>query len=193
MNELLDKLNPSQVVAVICSVAGAAALVVFILAVLYYQLRALADDTALKQSWQQADLALRQELVRRNLPPAELKLALEALGADAPAAATSSGRVPSDDETMAKLLKHLVYCSEDVDGEVVEETVALVAAADRSVQRCVADALEDLVTDGYSGEAVFATVRAMCKAGAKKAVEPAKAEPAAGKPPIDLQFDRAVN
>src|SRR4051812_37203536 len=101
MSELIEKLSPPQLTAVLCSFAGAVALVVFILAVLYYQLRALADQTALARERQSADvamqkeqvaaeIALKQELVKRNLPPEELKLVLETLGA-ASAAAESSG------------------------------------------------------------------------------------------------------
>src|SRR5436309_1269751 len=92
MSELIEKLNAQQLTALLCSVAGAVVLVVFILAVLHYQLRALADQTALARERQTADvamqreqvaadIALKQELVKRNLPPEELKLVLETFGA----------------------------------------------------------------------------------------------------------------
>ena len=61
MSELFERLNPSQLTAVLCSFAGAVTLVVFILSVLHYQLRALSDQTALERERQNADIAMQKE------------------------------------------------------------------------------------------------------------------------------------
>src|SRR4051794_33195849 len=107
MSELFDKLTPPQMTAVLCTVAGVVALVVFIVSIWSYQVRALADYTALQRERQaadiamqkdqvQADIALKQELVRRNLPAAELKLALEAIESTSPAPLAEVGGESDD-------------------------------------------------------------------------------------------------
>jgi hypothetical protein len=209
MPEVFDKLTPPQLTAVICTVAGVVALVVFIVSIWSYQVRALADQTALQRERQnadiamqkeqvQADLAMKQELVKRNLPPEELRLALEAI--ESVSAASGEEAEEEDDgaddteDAAARVLKQLTSCADEVDGKTVEETVALVAAADPSTLQTLGDVLDDCIANGQSADTLYAVARALCKSAAKKPESPpAKAErvAAAEKPPIDLQFERS--
>jgi hypothetical protein len=213
MSEIFDKLTPPQLTAVICTVAGVVALVVFIVSIWSYQVRALADQTALERERQnadiamqkeqvQADIALKQELVKRNLPAAELKLALEAIESASPVASDEEAEEEDEgveeedgEDPAGRVLKTLTAWGDEVDSKIVEETVALVAAADRSTLRVLADVLDESAKSA-SSQTAFAIARAFCKAAANKpAGSSAKAEvvaePVAGKPPIDLQFQRS--
>src|SRR5262245_37312253 len=133
MSEILDKLTPPQLTAVMCTVAGVVALVVFIVSIWSYQARALADETALQRERQnadiamqkeqvQADIALKQELVKRNLPAAELKLALEAIES---ASAAPDVEVEEDEDVeeedtedpATEVLKQLGRCGDGVDSQ----------------------------------------------------------------------------
>ena len=75
----------------------------FILSIAHYQHRYLADDTALKRERQQAEQAMKQEVLKRNLPPTELKLTLDAIGVI---------ESPVGEDVRASLIRNLVYCSE---------------------------------------------------------------------------------
>lgn len=188
MAEFFDKWTPGQFTLLVMTVGIAVTLVVFILSITHYQMRALADGTALERERLAAGQALRQDLLRRNLPPADLKLTLAALGLEAGGAAPAGW----DGDQSAAVLKGLLACSSGVPAADVEETVALAAGANPAVQRALSAMLADAAENGYDGEQVFATVRAVCKAGVK-AAEPARAEPAAGsKPDLDLRFDREL-
>lgn len=189
MSEFFDKLTPPQLTAVICTVSGVAALVAMITAIWSYQVRALADETALARERQvadiamqkeqvQADIALKQELVRRNLPAAELKLALEAIESSSPAYDAEDEDGDGGDAA-ARVLKILGAVGDDVDGEVVEETVALVAATNPAVLPTLADVLEECHGNDQGGETLFAVARAFCKANARRES-------------IDAAFERAV-
>lgn len=154
--DILERLSPSQLTALVATVVGSVVLIVFIAAVWHYQSRALADETALKRERQQAEFALRQEVLKRNLPPAELRTALDTLGLEG-----AGGDLDADDR--AALIKNLVYCAEGAPPTAIEETVALVAAADPVTRRGVFLALTDLVEDESQGEHVLATIRALCR------------------------------
>jgi hypothetical protein len=198
MSELFDKLTPPQLTAVFCTVAGVVALVVFIVSIWSYQVRALADSTALQRERQAADIALKQELVRRNLPAAELKLALEAVESTSRAPVPEFGAESDDGEDQdarARVLKTLAACGDGVANALIEETVTLVTAADGRKVQVLADVLDECVENGQSGQTTYVIARAFCKSAAKEpACPPVKAEPAAesaAKPPIDLQFERS--
>lgn len=170
MAEFFQSWTPYQFTMLVMTVCITAGVIVFILSIAHYQLRALADHTALERERAQAAFTLRQDLVRRGLPAAELRAALDALGPEptVPAAV-------ADGELTAQLLQGLVACGKGVSAGDIEATVASVTAADPATRRAVAELLETAVDDGYEGEPVFATVRAACRAAGPK--------PAAGRRP----------
>jgi len=193
MSELFERLNPSQLTAVLCSFAGAVTLVVFILSVLHYQLRALSDQTALERERQNADIAmqkeqvmseiaLKQELVKRNLPPEELRLVLETLGAVSaapePEAAEEESAAGGEDQA-ARVLKQLAYYG-DVDGDTIEETVALVAATDPSALGTLAEVLDDCIANDHSGDVAYSIARAYCQAHPQAPAAEPEHEPSGG-------------
>jgi hypothetical protein len=179
MAEFFDRWSPGQITLLVMTVGIAAAVIVFILAITHYQLRALADHTALERERAQAAFALRETLVRRNLPAAELRSALDALGLDA----GGSPPAAADGELTAAILKGLMACGKGVSAGDIQATVAEVTAADPATQRAVAEVLDDAAENGYEGEQVFATVRAACQAARRRP------EPAAEKREIDLQLE----
>jgi hypothetical protein len=196
MSDVFDKLTPSQLTAVICTLAGAVALVAMITAIWSYQVRALADQTALERERLQADIAMqkeqvqagiamKQELLKRNLPPAELKLALEAIDASSASSEAEGEDEPADsgteggtDENAALVLKQLASCADAVDSETVEETIALVAATDPAALGTLGDVLNDCISNDKDGDTIYAIARAFCKANPK--------------PVDDAEFERAV-
>jgi hypothetical protein len=154
--ELLDKLSPEQLLGFSAVVLGTAVTIVFIVAIWHFQLKYLADETALKRERQQAELALKQELAKRNLPPGELRLVLDSLGLDGAEGDLS-------DEERAALIRNLVCCAKGAPAAAIEETAALVNTAGPTTRRAVAAALEELVEEEVHGEHVLATIRAMCR------------------------------
>src|SRR4051812_9358290 len=68
MPDFLANMSSDQRLAALAIAAGAVVTVVFILAILWYQLQALATQTALKR-----------EVMGRNLSPADTKLMLDSL------------------------------------------------------------------------------------------------------------------
>jgi hypothetical protein len=154
--ELLDKLTPEQLLGAISTLIGGIVLIVFIVAIWHFQVKYLADDTALKREKQQADLALKQEVWKRNLPPAELRMTLGSLGLDGPAD-------DLDPEERAALVRNLVLCAEGSPADAIEETVGLVHAADPATRKAVASAVAELAEAEEKGEHVLATIRAMCR------------------------------
>lgn len=176
MAEFFQSWSPYQFTMLVMTVCITAGVIVFILSIAHYQLRALADHTALERERAQAAFALRQDLVRRGLPAAELRASLDALGPE------PGGPAVADGELTAKLLQGLMACGQGVSAADIEATVAAVAAADPATRRAVAKLLESAADEGYEGEPVFATVRAVCRAAGPK--------PAAGpKADIDLQLE----
>lgn len=205
MPDIFEPFTTQQVPAIVA--AGGATLValVFIVSILYYQLRLLADHTSLAREKQQGELTLKQELLRRNVPTEDLKKALDALQiAEDPLAAPprpTPAPVPAlpagtDESLRAKVVKDLVYLGDDVESETIEETVTLVAAADRATLLTLSPLLDELARLGVEGDKVFATIAAMCKAARQRpapAPEPARlAEPVSAESGIDLQFADAI-
>jgi hypothetical protein len=204
MPEVFDPFTTQQVPAIVA--AGGATLVTLalILSVLYYQLRLLADHTALARERQQGEMNIKQELIRRNVPPEDLKKALGALqlgGGDplaAPPPVPSPSPVPvssveTDEALRARVVKDLVYMGDDVEPEIIEETVTLVAATDRATLLTLSPLLAEFANLAVDGDKVFATIAAMCKAARQRpapAPEPAPAP--AGESGIDLQFADAI-
>ena len=66
MELLIERLSPGQLVAVISVISGCTVAIVMILAITWYQLQALANDTGLKREKQQAEIAMRQKAFERT-------------------------------------------------------------------------------------------------------------------------------
>lgn len=176
MTEFFDKWTPGQFTLLVMTVGIAVTLVVFILAITHYQMRALADSSALERERLAAGQALRLELLRRNLPPTDLKLALDALGLEA-------GAVPPAADT-AQAVANLLACAGDASPAEVEEGTALVVGAGPDERRVAAEVLQKAADEGQAGPAVLAVVRAVCR--------PAAGPAGAPKSDLDLRFDREL-
>jgi len=81
----LEQWSAAEVLILVGVCAASVTLVTLILTVYRYNLRALADETALRRERQQAEIALRRELVQKNLPVQELVRCLGLVKVDEPA------------------------------------------------------------------------------------------------------------
>lgn len=185
MDEFFSRWRPEDFLLLAMTLCITAGVVVFILSIAHYQLRALADHTALERERAQAGFALRQDLVGRNLPAEELRAALGALGLEGGGSGPARP-VPADEELTAKLLHGLMACGKGVSSHDIQVTVAEVTAADPAIQRAVARVLDQALEEGYEGEQVYATVRAACQAAGLR--KPAPAGPAPRRD-IDLRLE----
>ncbi len=208
MSEYLDKLSPPQVLAALAITCGAVVLLVFILAVLWYQLQSLSDQTVLERERQQTEGALKKELLKRELSPADLRVAVEALAlpvTPAPAASPAAASVlrrpvapaptPGPDGTellRTMAIKDLIALSEDVAPGEVEELTGMLMSADRAALATAYRLLADLAGEGVSGARVFAAVRAVCRATPPAAHAPAPMPGPTAAPPRREEIDLEV-
>jgi hypothetical protein len=170
MPAFLETWPPDKVLILALIVAGATCLIVLILAILRYNMRALADATAL----QRERLNLKRELIQRGLPAQELEQAITLLKLNEdPAAAAAWARPkrfdgqPTDGQIDAGVAEHLALLDE-VSPERLEQTISLVRATDRDGKEAALALLENLQEkreEGVEpqGEVVLAAVRSLCR------------------------------
>jgi hypothetical protein len=155
-----DTWTPGQFLALVATVAGAVSLIVLILTVYGYNLRALADATALQRERLQAETSLKRELSQRGLPPQELEQAVKVLHLDEPPPAA---RVPDNELSEAEFAT--IVCSlEGITPQAVEEILTLVRAADGTGKRTALSVIQGLMGRGVeAGPLALAAVRSLCR------------------------------
>jgi hypothetical protein len=162
MDALLERLSSGQIVAVISIVVGGIVALAMIVAISKYQFQALADDTALRQEKQQADLALREKLIERREARGETAGVAEllALAAGPP----DNGKADSE---LAKRFGML-----DASAGEIERTLVLALAADAGRKQMIVSVMDELLEGGAESEAILAAVRPLCPPAAPSKEKP---------------------
>jgi len=174
MGTFLAHWAPTEILFLFGLCALVVSILALILAVYRYNVRALADQTALQRDRQQAEMALKRELIQRGLPAQELEryVDLLRLADQQPASPTSfkpASPSPSregagfSDEGLRAQLAQSIASLEDVSAEEIEQTLALVMAVDRDRQTAVLNLIEELSANETNPEATLAAVRALCR------------------------------
>jgi hypothetical protein len=166
--------SPAEVGLLVTILSGAVCLLALILAVLRYNLRALADATALKREYLNAEVALKRDLIQRGLPVEEMEKAIQLLKLEEPPAAAAN-RPPSTltgGQLDAEIVEHLALL-EGVSPDGIEQVISLVRVADRDGKEAARVLLENLQAkkelEGIEtqGEVVLAAVRSLCRPSEK--------------------------
>jgi hypothetical protein len=189
MPGFLQTWPPEQVLVLALIVAFAACLLVLILAVLRYNLRALADATALQREQLNANGALarerlsavctlKRELLQRGLPPHELEQAIQLLKLDEPPDVVPALKLPrnntgkTDQQLEAEILARLAVL-DNVDPVELQEIGGLLRGAGRETKEATLSLVGEL-EENAGGDVVVAAVRSLCR--------PAEKPPANGLP-----------
>lgn len=151
MFAVLADQSPQEFMAMIYG--GALVAIVLILTTWNYYVRALADETALKRERQEAELALKRELIQKGLSTDELARRLELLRLDE----------PRDTDAEANLVKNLALLP-DLPGETIESTLNLIHGIGPARQQAILGVVEELIGQDAASPAVIAAVRSMCNA-----------------------------
>jgi hypothetical protein len=152
MDALLERLSSGQIVAVISIVVGGIVALAMIVAISKYQFQSLADDTALRQEKQQADLALRDKLIERREASGD-KAGIEellALGISPPA-------TDKADTELAKRFGML-----DASAGEIERTLMVALAVDAERKKMIVAVMDELLECGAESDAILAAVRPLC-------------------------------
>jgi len=152
MDALLERLSSGQIVAVISIVVGGVVALAMIIAISRYQFQSLADDTAIKQEKQQADLALREKYLERREAAGEKVTVGELLALGA--VTTEGGKADVD---LAARFGKL-----DASADHIERTLALALAVDPERKRIIVSVMDELIENGAEAEAILAAVRPLC-------------------------------
>jgi hypothetical protein len=152
MDALLERLSPGQIVAVISIVVGGVVALAMIIAITRYQFQSLADDTALRQEKQQADLALRAKLIERREATGDKATIGELL-----ALGTATADNGKADVDLARRFGML-----DASAEHIERTLSLALAVDPERKRMIVSVMDDLIESGAEAGTILAAVRPMC-------------------------------
>jgi hypothetical protein len=151
-------------IGMIAVVLGFILLFTFILAIYRYNVRALADQTTLQRERQQAEMNLKRELIQRGLPAQELERYVDLLRlADQPPPAPSApqGSTNLSDEGLRVRLAQDIASLEDIEGEDIEKTLALLTDASRERQTAVLKLIEDLTASGAETGVILAAIRSL--------------------------------
>lgn len=154
MDALLERLSPGQIVAVISIFVGGIVALAMIIAITRFQFQSLADETALKQEKQQADLALRDKLIERREANGEKATVGELLALGT--LSVENGKTDTDLATRFGML--------DAGADEIEETLKLVLSADGERKKMIASVMEELLDAGAESDAILAAVRPLCTA-----------------------------
>jgi hypothetical protein len=159
MAAFFDSWSPGQFLALVATVAGSVSLVILILTVYGYNLRALADATALRREQLNAEMSLKRELIQRGRPPLELEHAIKLLKLDEPPPAPNTPD-PFGDWGEAEFAKRAASL-EKITPEDLEEVIALVRAVDGPRKRAALSVLAALADQGVEGPVAVAAIRSL--------------------------------
>jgi len=165
MDVLLERLSSGQIVAVISIVTSGIVAVSMIIAISKYQFQALADETALKQQKQQADLALRERFIERREASGEKASIGELL---------TLGVTPSETDLGQRELARR-FGMLDADAGEIERSLALALATDPGPRKMIVAVMDELLECGAASESILAAIRPLCATVASKK-GPLKAE-----------------
>jgi hypothetical protein len=169
MPAFLENYSPNQLVAVFATAGGAVCLLVMILAITWYHLRALADATALQRERLNVESGLKRELIQRGLPPHELEQTIKLLRLDEPPPPPPSQQRPGVDY-VAEFVKMAVQLPK-LPPEGLEEIIALVRAADEPHQRNAVTVVAGFVLQEIEGPVALAALRSLLRPAEKPRVD----------------------
>ena len=155
MDALLERFSPGEIIAVISILVGGIVAMAMIVAISKFQFQSLADDTALKQEKQHADLLLRDKLIERReaegvkTPIGELL----ALGAE----------TASDGSPEVELAKRFGLL--DASAEEIQGTLQLALATDPERKKMIVAVMDELFENEAESAAILAAVRPLCTNG----------------------------
>jgi hypothetical protein len=163
MNDFFVNCTAQHLLAVVGPVAATAAFIVLVITIYRYNMRSLADRTTLRRERQQADLLLRQELLKRDVPTEEMSHLLTLVTLPDPDAPFRPTLTPTEDTTV-RVVSLIAGLAESAPPELVAETSELAAGADRSLQLVLVRMLEEMMENGVSGAVALVSVRSVCRA-----------------------------
>jgi hypothetical protein len=157
MDTLLERLSSGQIVAVISILSGSIVGLAMIVAITKYQFQSLADDTALRNEKQHADLSLRDKLIERREAAGEKISAGEILSLGAAPLVEGA----SVDTEMAKRFGLL-----DADSSEIEQALTRALTADAERKKMIVAVMDELYENGAESNAILAAVRPLCAGAA---------------------------
>ena len=154
MDALLERLSSGQIVAVISIITGGIVALAMIIAISKYQFQSLADETALRQERQQADLALRERLIEKREASGERASIAELLSLGA---SVTSPQLEKLDAELAKRFGRL-----DASAGDIGRTLEMALATDATRKKSIMAMMDQLLFLGSDSEAILAAVRPLC-------------------------------
>jgi hypothetical protein len=161
---MLENWPPSYVLGLASIVCGALCMIVFILSIFLYNYRALGHSTALQRERQNADLALKRELIQRGLPPQDLEQAIKVLQLDrsTTSPASEADSADPDEQIEAAILARFAWFQE-LSPRDIEEAGTLVRAADRRRKEAVLYILNQQDPANTPAADMLAAIRSLCR------------------------------
>ena len=157
MDGLIEKMSSAQILGAIAILVTGAVALTMILSITRYQMRSLADDTALKREKQQGDLALRTRLVEQGAAGDERSL--EALLTE-----TSPVSDAWDTELATR------FGMLELDPGDIESTLQLAMTADPTRKEAIVAVMDQLLEHGSEPEVILAAIRPLCPAAERSPV-----------------------
>jgi hypothetical protein len=136
-----------------------------ILTITWYNLRALADATALQRERLNVEAGLKRELIQRGLPPHELEQAVKLLKLDEPPPPPPGQRRASAD-LVGEFVRMAVQIPR-LPPEGLEEMIALVRAADAATQLNAVNVVTALAIQEVDGPVALAALRSLLRPAEK--------------------------
>jgi hypothetical protein len=159
MPAFLENYSPGQMFALLATLGGAVCLLAMILTIYWYNMRVLAESTALQRERLNAEAGLKRELIQRGLPPHELEHTIKLLKLDEPPP-PAPGQIGDDHE--AAFIKWVVQLDK-MPPEGVEEVIALLRAADEARKRNAVIVVAEFVAQGVEGPVALAALRSLLR------------------------------
>jgi hypothetical protein len=178
MVEFFQNWSPKELLLLAVILAGTLSLVVLILTIYWYSLRALKDATLLQRERLEAEVNLKRDLIQRGIPAEELEKAVQALQLNESPVA-SMARISRDSRTDEQLEGEIIRSIallDDVTPEGIEQAVSQVRSASRERKVAALELLEELAEHPAEGDVKLAAVRSLLRPVEKQSDEPKSLE-----------------
>lgn len=176
MDAFWDRLNSAQIIGVIAIVVGGIVAVTMILAIVRYQLQALADATALRRERMEAEAMLRTKIIEHASSTGASLDEFVAKGLALPHPVEPEEAENPDAKLNAEIAIRFGMLEAPVDE--IEQLLSRVLAIKSAQKRALAEVLEELVDSGADHKPILATIRALCNSytvSTKECLAPAAA------------------
>jgi hypothetical protein len=125
--------------------------------------RSQAAALELERDRLEAQVALKRELIQRNLPPHELEQALKLLKLDEELAGTPGKTAARTEPQLVAAIAEYLAVLDGISPDELESILGLVRAADRETKEATIDLLANLAEHEPGAEVVLASVRSLCR------------------------------